>query len=225
MKKRLKVILTSLALFVGTLSSNVLGLANDSVVGFESGSEDVATETIVTQELSEEDISAEHTRQLQKIMEEIQNELGSDVQIRAVPVEVEPIRGRSHMFTGSRSTLLRHERRWTPWRNVGSHGYILSANQGLHINPGGGASISVSLGFSWGPVNMSVSPGTVASTGGIIVRPSSAQAGKRVRPQIRNEVDRYEYRIEVYRYNTWTRLSNQTVTTLRTNQVRLVLSP
>lgn len=185
-------------------------------------------EVFFIQEFTEEEIEDEHNRQLQEAIEEIMNDFEGDIIVKAVAL-TDDERARTWNVPEFGNAVLQNSgRAWTPWRYVGTAGYILNSGQSLRINPYGGSSVSVSVGFSWGPASISVSSGSVVSTGGILTEPSSAQVGRRVRPQVRNEIERREYRLytsNVSANGPWTFLQNHRTNTLRTSEARLVLRP
>lgn len=186
-------------------------------------------EIITSKRFSDAKVEAEHQRQLdegiQKVIEEFKQQYGEEIQIKAVSVEDDVI-SRNLPHDG-RAVLQRSGRAWSPWRYVGTQGFICNG-RGLGINVTGGSNVTVSISFAWGAVSVGVSAGAVNNSGVLMTTHSPAShLNRRVRPQLRHEMERREYRIYIQRTpnGAWQFLSNHNTNARRTSDVRQVLRP
>jgi len=213
------------------LTATPLALAEE-MEGYHSTEIDSETgEIISVWQASDKAVELEHQRQLQAHLQEAFTELkgqyGNNILFKVVTVEDDE-QSTSRFNPFGRVVTVNEGRAWTPWRYVGTQGFTANAN-GLTINVTGGANISVSVGFQWGPVSVGVSAGAVNNSGVSMttVSPTSHHE-RRVRPQIRNEIDRLEQRIyysNVSANGPWTFLTTRNTSTVRTTDVRQVLRP
>ena len=151
------------------------------LMDYNEGVSPIVTMSPFIQELSDEEVEAEHSRQLQQATR----------------------RNRFlNIYSHTHSVYQHSERAWTPWRYFGNQGYVLSAGQSLTINPSQGSNI-------------------------LILTPDTAQYENRVKPQIRNEIDRREYRLYVSRSanGPWVFHDNIYTNAVRASQGRLVTRP